>query len=242
MNDPTPRGDNELPATDSGARERYAERYGVSEHTTDEPHAGTSSATARQGDELSVEETQGKAGAQSRAGSLPVEERVANSEPESGAGSPSIDGQRVGNDGAEGQANVPPAFDTVRDDDNPLEKLAKRLGFLHTIRAHPVLGWMYRAGVAVVGGFVVIVGIILIPAPGPGWLIVFAGLGILATEFAWAQRVLDYAKSRVAGWTRWIMKQRLWVRCAFGLAGVILLAILAILSLHSLGWDSALFT
>ena len=33
-------------------------------------------------------------------------------------------------------------------------------------------------------------GSILVPLPGPGWLIVFAGLAILATEYVWAQRLL----------------------------------------------------
>ena len=34
------------------------------------------------------------------------------------------------------------------------------------------------------------VGILAIPYPGPGWAIVFLGLGILATEFDWARRLL----------------------------------------------------
>jgi uncharacterized protein (TIGR02611 family) len=37
----------------------------------------------------------------------------------------------------------------------------------------------------------------LVPLPGPGWLIVFAGLAILATEYVWAQRLLNYAKTKV---------------------------------------------
>lgn len=52
-----------------------------------------------------------------------------------------------------------------------------------------------RAFIGIVGGVVVLIGIILIPYPGPGWLVVFAGLAILATEFAFAQRLLDTAES-----------------------------------------------
>lgn len=70
-------------------------------------------------------------------------------------------------------------------------------------------------------------GIVLIPAPGPGWLIVFAGLGILATEFHWAHRLLRYARVRVRRWTRWVGQQPLWVRGAIGLLGLVLLAALA---------------
>ena len=45
--------------------------------------------------------------------------------------------------------------------------------------------------VAVVGLAILAVGIVAIPYPGPGWAIVFVGLGILATEFDWARRLLS---------------------------------------------------
>jgi uncharacterized protein (TIGR02611 family) len=38
----------------------------------------------------------------------------------------------------------------------------------------------------------------LIPYPGPGWLVVFAGLALLATEFERAQRVLTFARTHYA--------------------------------------------
>jgi uncharacterized protein (TIGR02611 family) len=50
--------------------------------------------------------------------------------------------------------------------------------------------------VAVVGLALVVAGIILMPLPGPGLLVVIAGLAVLATEFAWARRLLDYARER----------------------------------------------
>ena len=53
-----------------------------------------------------------------------------------------------------------------------------------------------RIAVTVVGFAVVLIGIILIPLPGPGWAIVFGGLAILATEYVWAQRLLNYAKRK----------------------------------------------
>lgn len=61
--------------------------------------------------------------------------------------------------------------------------------------------------VAVVGSIVLLVGIIAIPYPGPGWLIVFAGLAILATEFTWAQRILDFAKDKYDRWQDWLLGQ-----------------------------------
>jgi len=55
-----------------------------------------------------------------------------------------------------------------------------------------------RIAVGVVGGTVTVVGVIALVAPGPGWLIIFAGFGILATEFAWAAYVLEHAKKNVS--------------------------------------------
>lgn len=56
--------------------------------------------------------------------------------------------------------------------------------------------FVYRIVVGVVGLVVFAVGIVAIPYPGPGWAIVFVGLGILATEFEWARRLLAYARAR----------------------------------------------
>ena len=57
-----------------------------------------------------------------------------------------------------------------------------------------------------------IAGLIMVPAPGPGWLVVFFGLLILASEFEFAQRWLDFARRHVSRWNDWIMAQALWVR------------------------------
>lgn len=58
------------------------------------------------------------------------------------------------------------------------------------------------------------IGIVLIPYPGPGWLVVFAGLGILSTEFTWARRLLDYAKSKYTWWQTWLARQSFWRKLA----------------------------
>jgi uncharacterized protein (TIGR02611 family) len=63
-----------------------------------------------------------------------------------------------------------------------------------------VLRWIgrnsKRAGVTVLGFTLILVGIVLIPLPGPGWLIVFAGLAVLATEYVWAERALRAARNK----------------------------------------------
>lgn len=86
------------------------------------------------------------------------------------------------------------------------------------IRRRPTAYLVYRVLIGLVGSAVVILGIIAIPAPGPGWLIVFVGLGILASEFDRADRLLDFARRQVSRWTRWMGRQSLWLRGAVGLA------------------------
>jgi hypothetical protein len=54
-----------------------------------------------------------------------------------------------------------------------------------------------RIATTIVGFLVILLGLILIPLPGPGWLIVFGGLAILAREYIWAERLLNHAKQRV---------------------------------------------
>ncbi|MFD8328318.1 TIGR02611 family protein [Streptomyces lydicus] len=63
-------------------------------------------------------------------------------------------------------------------------------------RSRPLhLSW--QVGVFVVGLAVVVGGVIMLPLPGPGWLVIFAGMAIWATEFVWAQLVLRWAKRKV---------------------------------------------
>lgn len=55
----------------------------------------------------------------------------------------------------------------------------------------------WQVGVFVVGLAVVVVGVIMLPLPGPGWLVIFGGMAIWATEFVWAQLVLRWTKRKV---------------------------------------------
>lgn len=55
-----------------------------------------------------------------------------------------------------------------------------------------------RLAVGVLGGLVVVVGLLLVPLPGPGWAIVFAGFALLGTEYAWAERGLQAVRRRLA--------------------------------------------
>ena len=55
---------------------------------------------------------------------------------------------------------------------------------------HP-LRWI---GVAVVGGTLISVGVVLLVLPGPGLLLIAMGVAVLATEFAWAESTLNRMK------------------------------------------------
>jgi uncharacterized protein (TIGR02611 family) len=54
---------------------------------------------------------------------------------------------------------------------------------------------MWRIFIGIIGGSVTALGAIALVGPGPGILIVLAGLGILATEFAWASRAVVHTKN-----------------------------------------------
>lgn len=112
-------------------------------------------------------------------------------------------------------------------------------GFRSRIHANPTMRSTYRIAVGVVGTIVLVAGIIAIPYPGPGWLIVFAGLGILASEFTWARRVLRFARGKYNAWTSWLGRQSMVVRMmVLGLTGLIVVATLYLLGAFYLlaGW------
>jgi uncharacterized protein (TIGR02611 family) len=57
---------------------------------------------------------------------------------------------------------------------------------------------IWRVIITIVGVLVIAVGIVLLPLPGPGWLVIFAGLGLLSTEYAWARRLLAWTKQKAS--------------------------------------------
>jgi len=113
---------------------------------------------------------------------------------------------------------------SVGGDGSVLDEIEERAGFRAFFARHAWLDVAYRVGVGVLGTAVVVLGFILIPLPGPGWLIVFAGLAILATEFVWAERLLGFARRQVHGWTAWVTEQSLLVRGLIGLLGLVCVA------------------
>lgn len=93
------------------------------------------------------------------------------------------------------------------------------------IRSNPHSHLIYRIVVGVVGLVIVVFGLILVPFPGPGWLIVFLGLAIWASEFEWAHHLLRHAKSTLHTWAVWLRPQPWWVK---GLTLLLTLACVAV--------------
>jgi uncharacterized protein (TIGR02611 family) len=56
---------------------------------------------------------------------------------------------------------------------------------------HKLRGRVYRISFAVIGTALILIGVVLVPLPGPGWLIIAIGFGMLALEFDRAERMLE---------------------------------------------------
>jgi len=80
------------------------------------------------------------------------------------------------------------------------------------LRANPHSHLIYRIIVGVVGLVIVVLGLIMVPFPGPGWLVVFLGLAVWASEFEWAQRLLHRARGALHTWATWLRPQPWWVK------------------------------
>jgi uncharacterized protein (TIGR02611 family) len=62
--------------------------------------------------------------------------------------------------------------------------------FFHTIE-------QVRRFSKILGGFTLLgLGVVMLVTPGPGWLIIFLGLTLLAAEFVWARRLMDRMKEQ----------------------------------------------
>ena len=71
------------------------------------------------------------------------------------------------------------------------------------MEAREYIAWIGRSGkriaVTIIGFGLIALGLVLLVVPGPGLLIVAAGLAVLATEYTWARRALEETKRRARG-------------------------------------------
>ena len=103
------------------------------------------------------------------------------------------------------------------------------------LAARRTLNHSYRVAVGIVGGVIVAVGLATIPLPGPGWLTVIAGLVVLASEFTWAERLLEFTKKHVKRWTDWVSTQSMWVRLLIAAATAAFVYGVLVVTLHVMG-------
>jgi uncharacterized protein (TIGR02611 family) len=81
-----------------------------------------------------------------------------------------------------------------------------------------------RAAVVLAGFVVVLVGLALIPLPGPGLLVIAAGLALLALEFVWAERLLERTIDEMGKATDKVKRAGRAQQLILGLLGVLVAA------------------
>ena len=106
------------------------------------------------------------------------------------------------------------------------------MNFREQIKASPYGSLLWRIFIGVVGGLVTIVGMVFLFEPGPGLLVLLAGLGILATEFAWASNAIRRTKS-IAETTSKRFGIPLWIKYLI-VAGGAVLSIVLLVVFHAL--------
>ena len=82
---------------------------------------------------------------------------------------------------------------------------------------------VWRVGIAVLGFVVVVAGAVMLVLPGPGWVVIFLGFAIWATEFAWADSLLASIRRRLKTVAAWLRRRPLWL---WVVAGAVCLALL----------------
>ena len=136
--------------------------------------------------------------------------------------------------------------DHHRDDPIFLNAEDDKWAWRRTIRSDPRKHRIYRVVIAVVGVTLLLLAAATGWLPGPGGIpLALVGLAVLASEFEWAQRLLDWAKARAHQLGRWSARQPSWLRVLCGLATLacILLALWFTLRLFGIpGWAPGVVT
>ena len=105
----------------------------------------------------------------------------------------------------------------ARDDGNATQDADDDSGVAAQDPVPPPSHRVYRIVVGLVGLLIVVGGLALVPLPGPGWVIVFVGLAVWASEFEWAHRLLQFARHRLHLWGEWLKPKPWWVKGLVGL-------------------------
>ena len=78
--------------------------------------------------------------------------------------------------------------------------------------------------IGILGGLLTVAGIALLVLPGPGFVLVAAGLALLATQFDWARKPLDYAREKAVDGIEEVGRSR-WRTIGAALCGLVLVGL-----------------
>lgn len=96
-----------------------------------------------------------------------------------------------------------------------------------SVRRRAPGGWAKRRAAEVAGSILLVLGVVALFLPGPGLLTIVAGLALLSTSFAWAERLMHPIKARAHKLATEGVQT--WPRIALGLMGGLFLVAVGIL-------------
>lgn len=110
-----------------------------------------------------------------------------------------------------------------------LKRITRRAGRVRLwVHRRPGGVQLWQVGIGVLGLVVIAVGIAFLALPGPGWATIFVGLGIWATEFAWARSLLRRVRRAAVQSAAWIQRQPRRHKIVAGATGAIVVAAVAL--------------
>ncbi|MFI7613388.1 TIGR02611 family protein [Nonomuraea terrae] len=131
--------------------------------------------------------------------------------------------------------------DVIKDDAAGRSDMPRRRtgiqGWLDGIRSTRAGALTLKIVIGLIGTLMVAGGLVMVPFPGPGWLIVFAGLAVLATEFHWAHKVLEFGKRTLHAWTQWYKRQGWTVRVVVLAVTAVVATVIVYFGLRTVGFD-----
>ncbi|MGI6879812.1 TIGR02611 family protein [Microbacterium sp. gxy059] len=101
-----------------------------------------------------------------------------------------------------------PAVPAVREEERPGWAVRWGRAMRRLIARNRLVDIAYRVVIGLLGAALVALGLVLVPLPGPGWLVVFAGLAVLATEFRWAHRAAGWLRRQLSRFWAWTKERR----------------------------------
>ena len=98
---------------------------------------------------------------------------------------------------------------------------------------------VWRVLATTLGVAIVLAGVAMLVFPGPGWAAIFLGLAVLATEYAWAHRLLVATKDKAQGAASSMFARENRKRTVV-LSSIVILLVAAIVSwyVYRYGWST----